>query len=146
MAGKADELGREFEREPQGGIGRIEPGLAHLVVIDGGAAPAPDGAGERCSHVLGKSQRLPHLANGAARAIAAHHRRHAGAVAAVLLVNMLDHQLAPLMLEIDIDIWRLIALAADEALEKEIDLVGIDIGDAEAKAYGGIRRRAAALT
>ena len=45
-----------------------------------------------------------------------------GAVAAVAGVDILDHLLAPLVLEIDVDVGRLVALRRDEALEQEIDL------------------------
>ena len=46
----------------------------------------------------------------------------AGAVAAVFLVDVLDHLLAPLVLEIDVDVGRLVALGADEALEQQVDV------------------------
>ena len=49
------------------------------------------------------------------------------------------------MLEIDVDVGRLLPLGRDEALEQEIDLGRIDIGDGEAIADGGVGRRAAAL-
>jgi hypothetical protein len=49
------------------------------------------------------------------------------------------------MLEIDIDVGRLVALLGDEALEQEIDLAGIDLGDLEAIADRRIGSRAAAL-
>ena len=55
-------------------------------------------------------------------------------MAAVAAVDVLDHLLAPLVLEIDVDVRRLAALGGDEALEQEIDARGIDLGDAEAVA------------
>ena len=69
----------------------------------------------------------------------------AGVLAAVLLVDVLHHLLAPLVLEIDVDVGRLVALARDEALEEQVDALRIDLGDAEAVADGGVGRRAAAL-
>jgi hypothetical protein len=66
-------------------------------------------------------------------------------VAAIALIDVLDHDLAPLMLEIDIDVRRLAAIGRDKTLEQEIDPRRIDLGDAEAIAHRGIRRRAAAL-
>jgi len=48
----------------------------------------------------------------------------------------LDNFLAALVLEVDIDIGRLLALGADEPLEQEIDLRGVHRGDAEAIANG----------
>ena len=49
------------------------------------------------------------------------------------------------MLEVDVDVGRLVALGRDEALEQQIDAVGIDGGDAEAIADRRIGGRAAAL-
>ena len=50
------------------------------------------------------------------------------------------------MLEVDVDVGRLVALAADEAFEQQAAVRRIDGGDAQAIADRGIRRRAAALT
>ena len=72
-------------------------------------------------------------------------RADRGAMAAVALVDVLDDLLAPLMLEIDVDIGRLVAVRRNEAVEQKIDLVRIDRGDAEAIADRAIGRRAAAL-
>ena len=68
-----------------------------------------------------------------------------GAVSAVAVVDMLDHLLPALMLEIHIDVGRLVAAGGDEALEQQIMLRGIDGGDAKDLANGGIGRRAPAL-
>ena len=78
-------------------------------------------------------------------AVADHRGGERGAVAAVFLVDVLDHLLAPLMLEIDVDVGRLVARGADEALEQHVDPGGIDRGDAEAIAHHRIGRRAAPL-
>ena len=44
------------------------------------------------------------------------------------------------MLEIDINVGRLVTLSGDEALEQQIATRRIDFGNAEAIADGGIRR------
>ena len=49
------------------------------------------------------------------------------------------------MLEIDVDIGRLLAFGRDETLEQEVDLGGIDIGDGEAVADGGVGGGASSL-
>ena len=67
------------------------------------------------------------------------------AVAPVALVNVLDHFLAPLVLEVDVDIGRLAAVLGNEAGEQKLGLFRIDRGDAEAIAHGAVGRRAAAL-
>ena len=64
----------------------------------------------------------------------------------VLLIKVLDDLLTPLVLEVDIDVGRLVALARDEALEQHRHARGIDLGDAEAITHRGVRRRAAPLT
>ena len=72
-------------------------------------------------------------------------RRQRRAVAAVLVVDVLHDFLAPLVLEVDVDVGRLVALLADEALEQHATARRIDLGDAEAVADRRVRRRAAPL-
>ena len=69
----------------------------------------------------------------------------AACVAAVLRVDVLDHLLAPLVLDVEIDVGRLGALARQEALEQQAHAHRIDRGDAEAVADRRVGRRAAAL-
>ena len=101
--------------------------------------------GKRAGHVLGQAQRLADLADRAPAAIAADHRGQGGMALAIAVVDPLDHLLAPLMLEIDVDVGRLGALAGDEALEQELVLDRIDRGDAEHVADHRIGGRAPAL-
>jgi hypothetical protein len=49
-------------------------------------------------------------------------------------VDILHHLFAPLMLEIDVDVWRLVAFGRDETFEQKIMLRRIDFRDAKAKA------------
>ena len=49
------------------------------------------------------------------------------------------------MFKVHVDVGRLVALLADETLEEHVDAAGIDGGDAEAKADGGVGGRAASL-
>ena len=66
-------------------------------------------------------------------------------VAAVGLVDPLHDDLAPLVLEVDVDVRRLAPLLGDEALEQQVVALGIDGGDAQDVADRGIGGRAAAL-
>src|ERR1043165_1045404 len=66
-------------------------------------------------------------------------------VTAVFGVDVLDDLFAPLVLKIDIDIRRFFAFLGEEALEQEIHLLGVYLGDAEAITDDGIRGRAASL-
>ena len=88
---------------------------------------------------------LPTSRTALARAIGDDDGRHAGPVAAVLVVDVLQHLLAPLVLEIDVDVRRLVPLLADEPLEQHVDPLGIDAGHAQAVADRRVGRRAAAL-
>src|SRR5258707_874294 len=53
--------------------------------------------------------------------------------------------IAPFMLEIDVEVGRLLALLGDEALEQQVAGRGIDRGDPEAIADRAVRRAAPAL-
>ena len=121
VARKADQLAGEVERQAQGAVAGVEPGLAHPAVGDRLVAPAPHDAGERGDDIARQAQRLADLADRAARAVADHSGGEPGSVAAVFLIDVLDHLLAPLMLEIDVDVGRLAARGADEALEQHVD-------------------------
>ena len=79
------------------------------------------------------------------RAIADDGGGEAGALAAVFVVDVLHHLFAPLVLEIDVDIGRLVALGREEAAEDEIAYDGFDLGDLKAVADHRIGGRAAAL-
>ena len=68
-----------------------------------------------------------------------------GTLTPVFRVNVLDHLLAPLVLEIDVDVRRLAAIGRDEALEQQAAFTRIDVGDAQAITDRGVRGRAAAL-
>ena len=66
-------------------------------------------------------------------------------VAAVFGVDVLDHFLAPLVLEIDVDVGRFVAVLGNEAVEQQLVLRRVDRGDAEAIAHRRIGGRAAPL-
>ncbi len=63
----------------------------------------------------------------------------------IAVVDVLDHLLAPFVLEIDVDIGRLGALFGDEPLEQHILVLGVHRGDPQAITNDGIRGRPAAL-
>ena len=114
----------ERDRLPDRRICGIEPGLADVIVRQAFAI-APDGLGERRGHVRRQSQHLADLADGAARAVMDDGRADRRAVAPVAVVDVLDHLLAPLVLEIDVDVGRLAAVLRDEAREQQIALAGL---------------------
>ena len=77
--------------------------------------------------------------------VAADLRRDAGAVTAVLVVDVLQHLFAPFMLEIDVDVGRLVTFGADEPLEEHVDSIGVNGGDSQTKTHGGVGRAAPPL-
>jgi hypothetical protein len=145
VPGKADQLARQGEGSGQARLFGIEPQLAHLVLGGAFAAPAPERAGQRGHGVGREPHGLAGLADRAAAAVADHRGRQPGPVAAVLLVDVLDHLLAALVLEVDVDVGRLVPLGADEALEQQVDPRRVDRGDAETVADRRIGRRTAPL-
>ena len=106
-------------REPR--LGGIEAGSRDVLGVDAAIAPAPDAGGQRADRVVRQAQRLADLADRAARAVVDHGRGDAGALAAVFRVDVLDDLLAPLVLEVDVDVGRLVALGRDEALEQQVE-------------------------
>src|ERR1019366_6295968 len=94
---------------------------------------------------FGQSERLANIAQRPLGAIADDRRAERGMIAAIGVEYPLHDDLAPLMLEIDIDVGWLAPLLRDETLEKEIVARGIDGGDAEHIADGAVGGRAAAL-
>ena len=113
----------------------------------GQRAPVPpvELVGHLIDQIERQAQRFADVADGAAAAIGDHRRGHAGAIAAVFFVDVLDHFLAALVLEIDVDVRRLAASGGEETLEQHVDFIGIDAGDSQAIADGRVGRRAATL-
>ena len=90
-------------------------------------------------------ERLADVAQRALGPVGDQRGRQRGAVAPVLFVDVLDDLLAPLVLEVDVDVGRLVALLREEALEQQFLLRRIDLGDAQGVAHGRVGRRAASL-
>ena len=67
---------------------------------------------------------LPTSRTAPARAVADDRGGDAGPVAAVFGVDVLDHLLAPLVLEIHVDVGRLVARGGNEALEQQVVRAG----------------------
>ena len=69
-----------------------------------------------------------------------------GAFFAVFCVDVFNDFITFFVLEIDIDVGRLVALDRNETLEQHVDQIGIHIGDAETVADHRIGSGAAPLT
>ena len=66
---------------------------------------------------MGPAQRFAHIAHGTARSVGDHGGGQCGALAAVALVDILNHFFAALVLKVHIDIWGFVALGGDKALK-----------------------------
>ena len=77
-----------------------------------------------------EAERLGHLAHRGSRAVGDHVADHGRVVGAVPAVDVLDHLLATVDVEVDVDVGKGARLV-DEALEEELVLDGIDLGDAQ---------------
>ena len=78
--------------------------------------------GEAVDDVGVQPQRLADIANRAACPIGDDGGGDRRALPPVLLEDVLDDFLASLVLEVDVDVGRLVAFLADEALEQHIDV------------------------
>ncbi len=105
----------------------------------------PDRVRQTAGHIFAETEHLADFADGAARAVMDHRRGQGGAAMAIASIDILDDFLAPLMLEIHIDVGRLAAFGAEEALEQDIDLGGIDGGHIQRITDHGIGGGAAPL-
>src|SRR5262245_53397688 len=74
-----------------------------------------------------------------------HGSANGSAFARITLVYILNDFFAAFMLEIDVDIGRLVARLRNESREKELGRFGIDFGYTEAKAHCAVRRRTPSL-
>src|SRR5437773_11599144 len=109
MARKAVQLARKPDGERKARIGGVEPHFLETYILHA-ATPAEEIAGQQPHHVFGESECFADIANGTLAAIGDDGGGDSGAMTAVLLVNVLNHLLTPLMLEIDIDVRRFVAL------------------------------------
>ncbi len=100
----------------------------------------------RSISALIEAERLPHFARRAPAAIGDHVGRHAGAVLAVALVDVLNDALAAIAAgQIEIDVRPLAAFFREKPLEEQVHADRIDRRDAEAVADGAVGRRPAPL-
>ena len=63
-----------------------------------------------------------------------------GTLAPVLAVDVLDHLLAPLVLDVEVDVGRTVALEREEALEQQAERDRVGLGDAERVADRAVGR------
>ena len=141
VARHADELLRQAKQ--QLALARVQP--VRFCRAQLRAIPPLVVFGDRVDGLLRQAQRLAHIAKGGARPVADDHAGEPRTAPAVLGVQVLNDFLAPLVLEVHINVRRLLALAADEALKQHAGACWVDLGNAQHKAHRRIGRRAPAL-
>ena len=65
---------------------------------------------------------------------------HPRTSAPVLLIDVLEHVLPLLVLDVEVDVWRAAPLLRQEALEQKLELDGVHRGDAQAVTDAGVGR------
>src|SRR5450432_4913022 len=95
--------------------------------------------------IQGQTEGFAHLTQRAFASIADHLGNHGCSFAAIALVDVLNHLLTTLMLEVDVDIRRLVALDTQEALEQQIRACRVDGCDANRVTDSAVGRAAPPL-
>ncbi len=145
MAREAQQFARVLEHLREQRVARVEPRFDQAVGRHLVAVPPGHGAREPVDLVEGQAEGAADVAQRRARTIGGERGGERGAIAPVALVEVLHHLLAPRVLEVDVDVRRLVALARDEALEQHLHARGIDLGDAQRVAHRGVGGRATPL-
>src|SRR3546814_19690777 len=118
----------------------VEVEARDLFVGDAVDRPAPDEAGEHLGEVARQAKRLPHLGDRAAGEVAGDDGGQRRAVPPIGLVSPLDAFFAPLMLEVYVDIGRLLALARAEPLAEKPVPDWVHRGDPTTETDAAVRR------
>ncbi len=117
VTGETQQLAGEHDQPVHHRALGVQAGLAHTLVADGAPVPPLHGTGQPLELVLAQTERTAHVAQGAARAVGDHRGGQRRALATVAAVDVLDHLLAALVLEVHVDVRRLAPLGGDETLE-----------------------------
>ena len=145
VPGEADDLTRQRQQPVHHGTVGIESRLPDTFRAHCLAIPPLQVARHTAELVFGQPQRPAHVANGTAGTVGDHGGRQRRPFPAVPGVDVLDHLLTPLVLEVHVNVRRLVTLAGHEAFKKQRHARGIHLGDAEAVTHHGIGRRPTTL-
>ncbi len=144
VAGEVLDLGRQGEDLG----GDVVGGCAVGVDLPGGRFdPAPPVDLLRPGVLLtgGEPERPGHVAHRRAGPVGDHVGDLGGVVAAVALVDVLDHLFPTIGLDVEIDVGRTVTLGRQEPFEQQPERDGIGLGDPEGEADRTVRRAPSAL-
>ena len=145
VPGESRQVLHQARKTPDDGRLRIESRLADLLRGDLLAVPPLHRLGQNADLRFFHPQGLAHVADRAAGSITDDRGGQRGTFAGIFAINVLNDFLAALVLEIHVDIGRLIPLLGNEPFHEHFHARRIDFGDAQAEADGRIGRRAASL-
>ena len=145
VSGKADQLPGQAQDPAQQRVLGVETGFAQAFEIRRAIAPAATAGGQGIDLVRRQAQGLGHVAHRPGAVIGADHRRQRRAMPAIAPEHVLQHLFAALVLEIDVDVRRFVALPGQEPLEQHHRTIRVDRGDAQDETHHRVGRRAAAL-
>ncbi len=145
MPREVDQLLRQRDPHPRQRRVGVEAGFAQARGVDVSSIEPVQALRQQLDALQIDAQRAAHIPQRRPRPIADHHGRQRGAVPTVFAIDVPDDFFAPLVLEIDIDVGRLMALGADETLEQQLAFFGVHLGDAQAVTDHRIGRAAAPL-
>src|SRR5882762_1228925 len=117
MARKTEQGGGKLHEAPHDRALGIEARIAQAGDKLPAVVPPSDRFGDSVHLESIEPERLPDVAQRALGLISDERGRQRSALTAVFAIDVLDDFLAPLVLEIDVDVGRLVALLRDEALE-----------------------------
>src|SRR5256885_16761757 len=129
MARKTEQGGGKPDEAPHDRAPGIETRLAKPGYALPPIVPPGDRLGDSVHLQRIEPERFPDVAQRALGLISDERGRQPSALTAVFVIDVLDDFLAPLVLEIDVDIGRLVALLRNEALEQQLLLDRIDLGE-----------------
>src|SRR5271165_338650 len=114
MPRKPNQRARQIHRQAQPAVLQVEVQCRGVFLGDAFLAPTPDLRSKGAGHILGQTQCFADVAYCTAAAIAYDGGAERGTMAAISMVDPLDHFLAPLVFEIHVYIGWFAAFGTDE--------------------------------
>ena len=145
VAGKPHQFPHQAGKPPDDGRPWVESRLTDLLRGDFPAVPPLHRLGQNADLRLLHPQGLAHVADRAPGAIADDRGGQRGAFPGIFPVDVLNDLLAALVLEIHVDVGRLVPFPGNEPLHEHFHARGIHFGDAQAETDGRIGRRTPSL-
>ncbi len=133
MPRETEQLARQYQHPAQQCIVRIEAALAQALRRRQPFATPAATVGQSIDLVRRQPQRPSHVAYRAGTVVGTGDRRQRRAATAIAAEDVLQHLFAPVVLEIHIDIRRLVALLGQETREQHVVLDWIQLSDAQRK-------------